>query len=276
MQPFELPDFYMPYPARLNPHLEAARAHTKAWAREMGILDAPPDAPVRYLGRAQVRLHGLRAALRVHPSRRARPGARPGHRLVRLGLLSSTTTSWRSTSARGTGGRARSTWTGCPLFMPMDLSTRRRSRPTRWSAGLADLWQRTVPTMSDGVATPVLREHQAPARRVDVGARQHQRGPGLQPHRVHRDAPQGRRRAVVGRPRRARRRRRDPGPRSRRRRPMRVLKDTFADAVHLRNDLFSYQREIQEEGELSNGVLVVERFLERRHRSAPRTSSTTS
>jgi len=44
-------------------------------------------------------------------------------------------------------------------------------------------------------------------------------------------------------------------------RPMRVLKDSFADAVHLRNDLFSYQREVQNEGELSNGVLVFERFL---------------
>ena len=28
-------------------------------------------------------------------------------------------------------------------------------------------------------------------------------------------------------------------------RPMRVLKDTFADGVHLRNDLFSYQRETE-------------------------------
>ncbi len=44
-------------------------------------------------------------------------------------------------------------------------------------------------------------------------------------------------------------------------RPMRVLRDTFADAVHLRNDLFSYQREVHQEGELSNGVLVLERFL---------------
>jgi germacradienol/geosmin synthase len=42
---------------------------------------------------------------------------------------------------------------------------------------------------------------------------------------------------------------------------MQVLRDTFADAVHLRNDLFSYQREVDEEGELSNSVLVFERFL---------------
>ncbi|NEU74720.1 hypothetical protein PI95_019700 [Hassallia byssoidea VB512170] len=31
MQPFKLPEFYMPWPARLNPNLEAARVHSKAW-----------------------------------------------------------------------------------------------------------------------------------------------------------------------------------------------------------------------------------------------------
>jgi germacradienol/geosmin synthase len=44
-------------------------------------------------------------------------------------------------------------------------------------------------------------------------------------------------------------------------RPMQVLSDTFSDGVHLRNDLFSYQREVQEEGENSNAVLVFERFF---------------
>lgn len=43
MRPYELPDFYLPYPARLNPHLDTARVHTKAWARQMGILDAPTE-----------------------------------------------------------------------------------------------------------------------------------------------------------------------------------------------------------------------------------------
>lgn len=42
---------------------------------------------------------------------------------------------------------------------------------------------------------------------------------------------------------------------------MRVLRDAFADAIHLRNDLFSYQREVEDEGENSNGVLVLETFL---------------
>lgn len=44
-------------------------------------------------------------------------------------------------------------------------------------------------------------------------------------------------------------------------RPLRVLRDAFSDRVHLRNDLFSYQREVEDEGENSNGVLVLEKFL---------------
>ena len=38
-QPFELPHFYMPHPARLNPHVDEARAHSTAWASEMGMLE---------------------------------------------------------------------------------------------------------------------------------------------------------------------------------------------------------------------------------------------
>lgn len=38
-QPFVLPDFYVPYPARLNPHLEEARAHARVWADKMGMLE---------------------------------------------------------------------------------------------------------------------------------------------------------------------------------------------------------------------------------------------
>ena len=44
MHPFELPDFYMPYPARRNPHLEGARVHSKAWAFAVGILRREGDA----------------------------------------------------------------------------------------------------------------------------------------------------------------------------------------------------------------------------------------
>jgi germacradienol/geosmin synthase len=36
-----MPDFYMPYPARINPHLPSAREHSTAWARQMGMLGSP-------------------------------------------------------------------------------------------------------------------------------------------------------------------------------------------------------------------------------------------
>jgi germacradienol/geosmin synthase len=38
---FVLPGFYLPYPARLNPNLERACAHSLGRARELGMLDAP-------------------------------------------------------------------------------------------------------------------------------------------------------------------------------------------------------------------------------------------
>ncbi len=50
--------------------------------------------------------------------------------------------------------------------------------------------------------------------------------------------------------------------------------ETFSDGVHLRNDLFSYQREV-EEGELSNGILVLE-TLAAPTRRPPRPSTTSS
>ncbi|SEU42493.1 germacradienol/geosmin synthase, partial [Myxococcus fulvus] len=46
-QPFQLPEFYVPWPARLNPNLESARVHTKAWSYQMGILGPPRDGTER-------------------------------------------------------------------------------------------------------------------------------------------------------------------------------------------------------------------------------------
>jgi hypothetical protein len=34
-----MPEFYVPHPARMNPHLERARVHSTQWARDMGMLD---------------------------------------------------------------------------------------------------------------------------------------------------------------------------------------------------------------------------------------------
>jgi germacradienol/geosmin synthase len=44
-------------------------------------------------------------------------------------------------------------------------------------------------------------------------------------------------------------------------RPVRGLDNSAADFACLANDIFSYQKEIEFEGELNNGVLVIQNFL---------------
>ena len=259
MQPFELPEFYMPYPARCNPNVETARVHTKAWAYQMDMIDVPQDG-VAIWDEHDLDAHdyALLCAY-THPDAPARRS--PWSPTGTCGSSSSTTTSWRLFKRTQDRRRAaRPTSTGCRFHAdgPGELTVPEPANPVE--AGLADLWTRTVPSMSADWRAALRREHRAPAQRVAVGAVQHQRGPGRQPRRVHRDAPQGRRRPLVGRTRRVRRRRRS-ARRDRRQQAAARAADTFSDAVHLRNDLFSYQREVEEEGELSNGVLVLETFL---------------
>ncbi|MGW1375510.1 terpene synthase family protein [Streptomyces sp. NPDC002446] len=45
---FTVPEFFMPYPERINPHLQATAEHARAWARRMGLFTgglAPGTAP---------------------------------------------------------------------------------------------------------------------------------------------------------------------------------------------------------------------------------------
>ncbi|MFC4118677.1 terpene synthase family protein [Nonomuraea zeae] len=253
-QPFELPDFYVPYPARLNPHREEARVHSRQWARSMGMLEGS----------------GIweEADLEAHDYSLLCSYTHPDCDGAELSLI----TDWyvwvfffddhfleafkRTGDLRG--GKAY--LDRLARFMPMgaDLTVPEPANPVE--AGLADLWPRTVPGMSacwrerfaestrnllnesiwelanidrGRVANPV--EYIEMRRKVG-GAPW---SAGLVEHAVGAEVPA--RIAAT--------------------RPMRVLRDAFSDAVHLRNDLFSYQREVGDEGELSNGVLVLERFL---------------
>src|SRR3989442_711968 len=151
MPAFTLPDFYLPYPARLNPHVERAREHSTGWARDLGMLDAPKpgggvvwdEAPLRRMD------YGLLVA-------HAHPDCDEGR-----------------------------------VDNPIEyVQMRRRVGGAPWSANLVEY--AAGAEVPDGVAHT---------------------------------------------------------------RPMRVLSDSFSDAVHLRNDLFSYQREVEREGENANAVL---------------------
>jgi germacradienol/geosmin synthase len=257
MQPFELPEFYMPYPARLNPNLERAREHSKAWAYEMDMIDVPQHG-TKIWDEQDFDSHdyALLCAY-THPD-----ASGPDLDLVTdwyvwvfyfddhfLELYKRT----RDLPA------ARAYLDRIALFMPVagEIPETPENPVER---GLADLWTRTVPTHTDDfrqrfaestrnlldeslwelaninedrVANPI--EYVEMRRKVG-GAPW---SANLIEHAVGAEVP-----AEIAASR-----------------PMTVLRDTFADAVHLRNDIFSYEREVLDEGELSNGILVFEKFL---------------
>ncbi|MFF8813741.1 family 2 encapsulin nanocompartment cargo protein terpene cyclase [Streptomyces pactum] len=253
-QPFTLPSFYVPYPARLNPHLEEARTHTKRWAREQGMLEGSGIWEESDLDSHD---YALLCAY-THPDCDG-----PALSLV---------TDWyvwvfffddhfletfKRTQDRAGG---KEYLDRLPAFMPMDPSAPVPEPRNPVESGLADLWARTVPGMSAEwrarfaeSTENLLNESLWELSNINAGRvpnpveyiemrRKVGGAPwsaGLVEYAAGAEVPA----AVAGS------------------RPLRVLKDTFSDAVHLRNDLFSYQRETEEEGELSNGVLVLETFL---------------
>ncbi|MEU9394008.1 germacradienol/geosmin synthase Cyc2 [Streptomyces sp. NPDC048324] len=252
-QPFELPHFYMPYPARLNPHVDEARAHSTRWAREMGMLEG---SGIWEQSDLDAHDYGLLCAY-THPDCDG-----PALSLI---------TDWyvwvfffddhfletfKRTQDRP-GGKAY--LDRLPLFMPLDLATAVPEPRNPVEAGLADLWARTVPSMSVdwrrrfAVATEhLLNESLWELSNINEGRIANpveyiemRRKVGGAPwsaglvEYATAEVPA----SVAGS------------------RPLRVLMETFSDAVHLRNDLFSYQREVEDEGENSNGVLVLETFF---------------
>ncbi|HKS43806.1 MAG TPA: terpene synthase family protein [Amycolatopsis sp.] len=252
MQPFELPRFYTPYPARLNPNLAQAREHSKAWAAGMDMIDEVIWDEQDFDSHDYALLCAY-----THPDA---PG--PVLDLV---------TDWyvwvfyfddhfldRYKRTRDLAG-ARRYLDRLPAFMPVDgESTEEPGNPVE--RGLADLWRRTVPGRSADwrrrfaeSTRNLLNESLWELANINEGRLPNpieyiemRRKVGGAPwsanlveHAVGAEVPA----AIAGT------------------RPMRVLRDTFSDGVHLRNDLFSYEREVTDEGELANCVLVFEKFL---------------
>nr|WSW42968.1 germacradienol/geosmin synthase [Streptomyces sp. NBC_01001] len=252
-QPFRLPDFYVPYPARQNPHLEAARTHTRQWARGFGMLEGSGVWDERDLDSHDYAL----LCSYTHPD--------CGGDALDL------VTDWyvwvfffddhflevykRTQDREG----AKKYLDGLAAFMPMDLADGFPEPANPVEAGLRDLWSRTVPAMSmdwrerfSESTRNLLNESMWELHNINIG-------------RVANPLEYiEMRRKVGGAPWSA-------GlieyvsaevpARVAHARPLEVLRDAFSDAVHIRNDIFSYQREVEQEGELSNAVLVLETFL---------------
>ncbi|MYW02513.1 germacradienol/geosmin synthase [Streptomyces sp. SID3343] len=244
----------MPYPARLNPHLEGAREHSKAWARGMRMIEGSNIWDEHDFDSHD---YALLCAY-THPDCTG----------PQLDLV----TDWyvwvfffddhfldifkRTHDMAG----AKTYLERLRAFMPVDPTGPTPTPTNQVEEGLADLWARTVPSMSRqwrerfAESTQALLEESLwelsninegrvsnPVEYIEM-RRKVGGAPwsaNLVEYVASAEVP-----AVIAASR-----------------PMRVLKDTFADGVHLRNDLFSYQREVEKEGELANAVLVFENFL---------------
>ncbi|NHD19348.1 MULTISPECIES: germacradienol/geosmin synthase [unclassified Actinopolyspora] len=261
-QPFELPEFYLPWPARANPHLESARAHSRTWARDMEMLVA--EGNVGSSGAFAWDEATFDSAdypllcAYTHPDATAEDLDLVTDWYVWVFYFDDHFLEHYKKTGDLTG--AREYLTGLAAFMPTRPTDHAptATNPVEW--GLADLWERTASIMSPewlarfAASTRDLLEdcvweltnitqNQVPNPTEYITMRRRVGGApwsaGLVELAARAEVPD-----VIAASR-----------------PMRVLTDTFSDGVHLRNDLFSYQRETQEEGELNNGVLVMETFF---------------
>ncbi|WP_326598198.1 terpene synthase family protein [Streptomyces sp. NBC_01803] len=254
-QPFELPEFYTPYPARLNPHLEQAREHSRRWAHEMGMLEG---SGIWERSDLDAHDYALLCAY-THPDASASDLSLVTDWYVWVFFFDDHFLETFKRSQDRAGGKAY--LDRLPAFMPMDPATPTPEPTNPVEAGLADLWRRTVPAMSPDwrvrfaeSTENLLNESLWELANINIGRvpnpveyiemrRKVGGAPwsaGLIEYAARAEVPA----QVAGS------------------RPLLVLRDAFSDGVHLRNDLFSYQREVEDEGELSNGVLVLETFLD--------------
>ncbi|MBX9388431.1 germacradienol/geosmin synthase [Streptomonospora nanhaiensis] len=259
MDAFTLPDFYLSHPARINPNVERARRHTMAWARDMGMLDTPsPRGGLVWDEPALAAMDYALMCAYTHPDCD--------------GPMLDLITDWYvwvfffdddfleefKYSRDLKGGQAY--LDRLELFMTDDG----QDAPEPENAaerGLDDLWRRTVPLMS----ADWRRRFRASTHFLMVESMWEL--DNIQRQRIANPIEYIQmRRRVGGAPWSANLVEVAAGAEIPAEvaatRPVKVLTDTFADAVHLRNDLFSYQREVREEGENSNAVLVFERFFD--------------
>lgn len=251
-QPFELPEFYVPYPARLSPYVQHARVESTRWARDLGMLE----------GSDVWTEHDLAAHDYALLCGYTHPDTSPDM----LTLI----TEWyvwvfffddhflARFKAGGDRASAHAYLSRLCAFMVPEHGL----EPTNpCETGLVDLWARTAPLRSADwvrrfteatrhlIMASMWELDNIRARRIanPVEYVEMRRRVGGAPwsaclveHAVGAEVP-----AAVSRSR-----------------PMRVLSDSFSDSIHFRNDIFSYQREVEQEGELDNGVLVFQTFLD--------------
>jgi germacradienol/geosmin synthase len=256
----QLPDFYMPFSTRLSPHLPAARDHMMEWAQRMGMLDTPPGVPGSGIWDA----HKLRAfdfalcAAGIHPDA-------SGDEL-------NLSTGWLTWGTYGDDyypvvfGRthdmagAKASNERLSQFMPVE-STVTPLPVNALERGLADLWIRTA-----GPMTVSARRKFRTAIEVMAGSWLWELANQIQ-NRIPDPVDYiEMRRKTFGSDLTMSLSRLAHGqtvpPEIYQTRPLKALENSAADYACLLNDVFSYQKEIQFEGEIHNCILVVQNFLD--------------
>jgi germacradienol/geosmin synthase len=258
--PSQLPDFAMPFTTTLSPHLGAARHNVSEWARRMGMLEPQPGVPGSYIWDEHklVAFDFPLCAAGIHPD------ASP----EQLDLTSQWLT-WGTYAddyypvvfgrPRDLAG-AKACNRRLLAFMP--VSTAATPVPAyALERALADLWARTAGPMSEdarrtfrtAIETMISSwlwelTNQAQNRIPDpvdyIEMRQMTFGSDLTMSLC---------RLAHGQ---------QVPPEVYRSGPMRSLENSAIDYAALMNDVFSYQKEIEFEGELHNGILVVQNFFD--------------
>lgn len=256
MAPRELPDLYVPFAARLNPHVDTARRHSRAWAEEMGMFAAEHGVSVWHESDYDHSDFALFSAL-THPDAEA----------AELDIA----TDWHVWSwyfddyfvevfkrGRDRDG-ARAFVDRLPAFLPLVPAVTPPPANVVEHA-LGDVWQRTGPFLPweerEQFASGVLGMARSWLWELDNLV--HDRVPDpidyVETRRTTGGAELSTRTARLGL--------RVSVPAEVLSAPaFQALTDTFTDAVDMINDIMSYRRETEHEGEINNLVTVTERFL---------------
>jgi germacradienol/geosmin synthase len=257
--PVTLPSFQMPFPARVSPHLDAARRHVMAWAERMGMLAPAPGVPGSGVwdARKLAAFDFALCAAMIDPDGSGTD--------VELSSGWLTWGTYADDYVPAVFGRRRDLAGAkafndrLPAFMPVGgATTAVPANPVE--RGLADLWERTAATMPEGARRRFRRavedmttswlwelanhvQHRIPDPIDYVEMRRKTFGSDLTMSlaRLSREL--------------------EVPPAVFEARQLRGLENAASDFAALANDVFSYQKEVRFEGELNNGVLVAQRFL---------------
>ena len=246
----------MPFTLRMNPHLDAGRKQTKEWALAMGFADEPENLGLWNEDKLDDEDYSYCAAM-SHPEGSLEEFELTSNWFVWATFFDDYFPTRFFVPRDFAGGKA--FMDRLAQFMPLD-STATPVVTNPVERGMQDLWARTtslmpaprrarfrrdVQDMLDSWVWELVNHVQNRiADPVDyIEMRRDTFGSGLgrtlsEPEGD--DIP----REIFGT------------------RPIRALVNCAADATMLMNDIVSYRKEIELEGELSNGVLVVQNFLD--------------